>query len=155
MKKTLMPLLVPLLLITLLAGVSFATDYTGEVTYLNMKKGVLMVKNQQMEMGFGCDGILMVDLEVGDMVKVDAAREGDVMKVKSITRLDIKETSHMKGKVSFMDQKKGTLIVGNNELKAGFDCSGNILTGVKTGDNVDVGYTVEKGKKMAKTITKM
>jgi hypothetical protein len=58
-------------LVLILAGVSLAADITGNVTYLDLKKGVISVKSHHMETAFGCDGSMLADIEVGDMVKVD------------------------------------------------------------------------------------
>ncbi|MBF0617419.1 MAG: hypothetical protein HQK88_11460 [Nitrospirae bacterium] len=144
-----------LVLLVLMVGASYAGDISGMVSYVDSSKGVLTVHGKDIDVGFDCNGSMLNKVNVGDMVKVEYAESKDGNKAKSVVRLDIKEPQTFTGKVEHLNVHEGILIIGGETLLSGFSCEGSLLTGVNVKDKVTVTYIVEKGNKIARSITKM
>jgi hypothetical protein len=91
MKKVLTILLIGVLLLAF-AGVAVATELSGEVTAVDVAKGILTVKSEQVEVGFDCEeGSMIKDVKVGDHVTVQYKEEGGKKVATKVTVMPMKQ----------------------------------------------------------------
>ena len=73
-------------------GTALAAEMSGTVTSVDVKKGVLTLKNEKVEVGFDCEtGSMIKDTKVGDMVTVEYKEAGGKKKATKVTPMVMKK----------------------------------------------------------------
>ncbi len=93
MKKLFMAGVVLVILVSF-AGAAFSAEMMGTVTAVDAQKGMLKIKNENIEVGFDCEaGSQIKGIKVGDHVTVEYTETGGKKKATKVTPMMMKKTA--------------------------------------------------------------
>jgi len=94
MKNSILILGVVLVVLVAFAGAALAMEMSGSVTAVDAQKGMLKIKNENIEVGFDCEkGSLIKNVKAGDHVTVEYTEAAGKKKATKVTPMMMKKTA--------------------------------------------------------------
>lgn len=135
-------------------SLAFSASVTGTLSHVNFENGMFVLKVKRSQVGFMCKPEMLVNLRVGDKIKVEYMIEDGAENVHAVDRVVSPKTSRIEGQIVFIDYDKGFLTVKDEYIELGLVSDAALLKNYKKDDHIEISYVIDGVEEVVKSIKK-